>query len=80
MICRNGKDSSLQQLVDQCQPLWPNHYTFSKCLAENMIQDNAADVPTAIVRPSLIVNVWKEPLPVSAHAQDTHILRITTTR
>ncbi|XP_055930548.1 fatty acyl-CoA reductase 1-like [Argiope bruennichi] len=52
-------DDGLNYLVSQCLPKWPNHYTFSKCLSENIILDKAAGIPVAIVRPSIIVSCWK---------------------
>ncbi|KAG8196978.1 hypothetical protein JTE90_013128 [Oedothorax gibbosus] len=62
-VLRNGKESELEELMNQCLPRFPNYYTFSKNLAENIIEDSASDMPTAIVRPSMITNVWKEPVP-----------------
>ncbi|KAG8195540.1 hypothetical protein JTE90_019528 [Oedothorax gibbosus] len=59
----NGNEDSLNKLASQCLPKWPNHYTFSKCLAENVILDKASDIPTVIVRPSIIVSCWKGILP-----------------
>jgi len=50
-------------MVSRCKPNWPNHYTFSKCLAENILQDKASDLPVAIVRPSIVLSLWKKPLP-----------------
>ncbi|CAL1267815.1 unnamed protein product [Larinioides sclopetarius] len=52
-------DDGLNYLVSHCLPKWPNHYTFSKCLSENIILDKAAGIPVAIVRPSIIVSCWK---------------------
>ncbi|GBO17528.1 putative fatty acyl-CoA reductase 4 [Araneus ventricosus] len=46
-----------------CKPDWPNTYTFSKCLAENVIMDTASDLPIAIIRPSIVVSTWKHPMP-----------------
>ncbi|GFQ96944.1 fatty acyl-CoA reductase 1 [Trichonephila clavata] len=56
---KNENDEGLNYLVSQCSPKWPNNYTFSKCLSENIILDKAADLPIAIVRPSIIVSCWK---------------------
>ncbi|XP_055928158.1 fatty acyl-CoA reductase 1-like isoform X2 [Argiope bruennichi] len=59
----NNDNEKLEELVAQCKPPWPNAYTFSKCLAENLIMDTATDLPVAIVRPSIIINICKSPLP-----------------
>jgi len=39
-----------------------NTYTFTKALAEHVINDAKNVIPTCIVRPSMIVAAWKEPI------------------
>ncbi|CAL1284240.1 unnamed protein product [Larinioides sclopetarius] len=58
----NEDNVKLQELISQCKPDWPNPYTFSKCLAENVIMDTASDLPIAIIRPSLVICTWKQPI------------------
>uniref|UniRef100_A0A669B080 Fatty acyl-CoA reductase n=1 Tax=Oreochromis niloticus TaxID=8128 RepID=A0A669B080_ORENI len=41
----------------------PNTYTFTKSLAEYMVQQEAGDLNVAIVRPSIVGASWKEPFP-----------------
>lgn len=41
----------------------PNTYTFTKALAEHVVANENGSFPTAIVRPSMIVGAWKEPVP-----------------
>ena len=41
----------------------PNTYTFTKALAEQWLFNTAKDLPLAIVRPSIVVAAWKDPLP-----------------
>lgn len=41
----------------------PNTYTYTKALAEHMIAAETGDLPVAIVRPSIVVAAWREPLP-----------------
>lgn len=43
----------------------PNTYTFTKSLAEYMVQQEAGDLNVGIVRPSIVGASWKEPFPVS---------------
>ena len=40
---------------------WPNTYTFTKSLAESLIQQRAADLPVAVVRPSIVESSLQEP-------------------
>lgn len=46
----------------------PNTYTFTKQLAESMLVSEGADIPLAIVRPSIVTAAWQEPLPVSLNS------------
>ncbi|XP_061898507.1 fatty acyl-CoA reductase 1 [Entelurus aequoreus] len=41
----------------------PNTYTFTKALAEYLVQQEAGDLNVAIVRPSIVGASWKEPFP-----------------
>ncbi|KAF5281645.1 hypothetical protein FQR65_LT14619 [Abscondita terminalis] len=41
---------------------YPNNYAYSKYLAEDILRRNAQDIPLTIVRPSIVSQVWKEPL------------------
>lgn len=42
----------------------PNTYTYTKALAEYLLQQEAGDINVAIVRPSIVGASWKEPFPV----------------
>ncbi|CAL8235721.1 unnamed protein product [Boreogadus saida] len=41
----------------------PNTYTFTKALAEHLVQQEAGSLNVAIVRPSIVGASWKEPFP-----------------
>jgi len=43
----------------------PNTYTYTKALAEYVVQQEGARLNTAIIRPSIVGASWKEPFPVS---------------
>ncbi|XP_044732185.1 putative fatty acyl-CoA reductase CG5065 [Chrysoperla carnea] len=42
---------------------YPNTYTFSKNLAEELIFESCDDIPTVIFRPTVVVGSEKEPMP-----------------
>jgi len=42
---------------------YPNTYTFTKALTENLLEAQATDLPLVIIRPSIVVAAWKEPVP-----------------
>lgn len=50
---------SFYRILGEC----PNTYTFTKAIAEKLIQEEHGDVPTAIVRPSIVTAALKEPFP-----------------
>jgi len=41
----------------------PNSYTFTKYLAEKVMEQNKKILPISIVRPSIVIGAWKDPLP-----------------
>ncbi|XP_075974573.1 putative fatty acyl-CoA reductase CG5065 isoform X2 [Anticarsia gemmatalis] len=41
----------------------PNTYTFSKAFAEELVKKGCNDIPSAIVRPSIVMAALKEPCP-----------------
>ncbi|KAK4876709.1 hypothetical protein RN001_009215 [Aquatica leii] len=41
----------------------PNAYTYTKFLAEDLLRRTACDMPVGIVRPSIVLQTWKEPIP-----------------
>ncbi|XP_015598032.1 fatty acyl-CoA reductase wat [Cephus cinctus] len=41
---------------------WPNSYTFSKALAENLVKEYGKTLPVGIFRPSMVLLTYEEPL------------------
>nr|CAI5843146.1 unnamed protein product [Callosobruchus analis] len=41
---------------------WPNTYTFTKALAENVVKDLAGTLPIGIFRPAVVVSTYNEPI------------------
>ncbi|XP_043522128.1 putative fatty acyl-CoA reductase CG5065 isoform X2 [Frieseomelitta varia] len=62
-MCETGDQKSIDLLEDEILRIYPNMYTFSKNLAEQVISNNADSLPVAIVRPSVIGASLKEPCP-----------------
>lgn len=42
---------------------FPNTYTFTKCLAENLVQQYAGDLPVVVFRPAIVIPTYREPVP-----------------
>ncbi|GFS41671.1 fatty acyl-CoA reductase 1 [Trichonephila inaurata madagascariensis] len=55
-------ENTFEKLVAECKPDWPNWYSFSKVMAENLIVETASDLPVAVLRPSIVFCSWKTPL------------------
>ncbi|XP_046383071.1 fatty acyl-CoA reductase wat-like [Ischnura elegans] len=56
-------EKQMEALAPQVMQSWPNSYTFSKFLAENLLKAESGDLPVAIFRPTIVVNAVKEPVP-----------------
>ncbi|XP_043486959.1 fatty acyl-CoA reductase wat-like [Polistes fuscatus] len=42
---------------------WPNTYTFTKSVAENIIKKQAGLIPIGIFRPGIVISTYREPIP-----------------
>ncbi|XP_037300738.1 putative fatty acyl-CoA reductase CG8306 [Manduca sexta] len=56
-------DEALDQIEPKLLKDHPNTYTFTKHLAEHEVVKCADKFPCTIVRPTMIVGAWKEPVP-----------------
>ncbi|XP_071039885.1 fatty acyl-CoA reductase 1 [Parasteatoda tepidariorum] len=72
----NGTDESFDELVSSLESKfnlkWPNSYTFSKCLTENLLLEKASDLPVAIVRPSIVFTAYKGVRPVLVYTSTAY--------
>lgn len=58
-------DSLVNDITPKLIGDWPNTYTYTKALAEHIVQQEGAKLNVAIIRPSIVGASWKEPFPVS---------------
>uniref|UniRef100_A0A069DUT1 Fatty acyl-CoA reductase n=1 Tax=Panstrongylus megistus TaxID=65343 RepID=A0A069DUT1_9HEMI len=56
-------DKELEEKTPQLLGKYLNTYTFTKALAELEVTNSITLFPSCIVRPSMIVAAWKEPIP-----------------
>ncbi|KAF9806772.1 hypothetical protein SFRURICE_012912 [Spodoptera frugiperda] len=47
---------------------YPNTYTFTKSIAEEVVRSRAGDMPTCIIRPAVVISSYREPVPGWADA------------
>lgn len=62
-LIEDKNDEELLQLEPKILKSHPNTYTFTKHLAEHEVVKCADLFPCTIVRPTMIVGSWKEPIP-----------------
>ncbi|XP_048269631.1 putative fatty acyl-CoA reductase CG5065 [Bombus terrestris] len=62
-MCDNFDKTSINQIEKRILKTYPNTYTFSKNLAEQIVASKCKDQPFAIVRPSIIGASLEEPCP-----------------
>nr|CAD7569608.1 unnamed protein product [Timema californicum] len=61
--CQTLSDDALEIVAERLRGKHPNTYTLTKALAEWVVAEQADDIPTAIVRPSIVTAAWREPVP-----------------
>ncbi|KAJ2952241.1 hypothetical protein O0L34_g4517 [Tuta absoluta] len=53
-------ENKLSAITPQIIGNWPNTYSFTKALAEELVRTTAADLPICIVRPALVMSAYRE--------------------
>ncbi|XP_039314065.1 putative fatty acyl-CoA reductase CG5065 isoform X2 [Solenopsis invicta] len=56
-------DEVVEAMTDKILGKLPNTYAFTKALSENLIEQVMEQIPVIIMRPSVIIPIWKEPIP-----------------
>nr|BBD13398.1 fatty acyl-CoA reductase [Hyphantria cunea] len=62
-LVENVDENRLNCITQDLLYLWPNTYTFTKAIAEELIRTSAGDLPVCIVRPPIVVPAYCEPAP-----------------
>ncbi|XP_050422292.1 fatty acyl-CoA reductase wat-like [Adelges cooleyi] len=61
-MAESFSSSFIDSITKECLGTWPNTYTLSKCVAENLVKQYGQDMPISIVRPSIVVFTQDEPI------------------
>ncbi|XP_011860548.1 PREDICTED: putative fatty acyl-CoA reductase CG5065 [Vollenhovia emeryi] len=56
-------DDVVEAMTDKILGEVPNTYAFTKALSESIVEDSMLHIPSIIMRPSIVIPIWKEPLP-----------------
>lgn len=62
-LVENTDDERLNMITETLIKPWPNTYTFTKAIAEDVIRKMADKLPAAIVRPAIVAATYMEPAP-----------------
>ncbi|XP_027845565.2 fatty acyl-CoA reductase wat-like [Aphis gossypii] len=61
-MVENMSDSLLNSITPECLGSWPNTYTLSKCIAENIVKQYGQNMPICITRPCIVMFTNEEPI------------------
>lgn len=64
-ICSKLDEEKLTKITSRLVGQFPNTYTYTKAVAERLVENEIGSIPCAIVRPSCISPSMKEPLEAS---------------
>lgn len=64
-VCRWMDESIIRDITPRLIGDWPNTYTYTKALAECVVQQESGKLHIGIIRPSIVGASWQEPFPVS---------------
>ncbi|XP_069691365.1 fatty acyl-CoA reductase wat-like [Periplaneta americana] len=62
-IVNSGNDKILNAVTKILLEDWPNTYTFTKAIAEDLLRDKGIGLPVGVFRPAIGVGTYKEPIP-----------------
>ncbi|KAK2586498.1 hypothetical protein KPH14_011396 [Odynerus spinipes] len=55
-------DILLSDITPRLLGAWPNTYTYTKAVAENVIKKQADSIPVGIFRPAIVISTYREPI------------------
>ncbi|XP_075218822.1 fatty acyl-CoA reductase 1 isoform X2 [Lycorma delicatula] len=62
--CELMSEELVETIAKKILGHFPNSYAYTKCLSEGLaVQEMNAGLPIIILRPSIVIPIWKEPLP-----------------
>jgi alcohol-forming fatty acyl-CoA reductase len=62
-ICEKYDDDLMHLVTPLYTNFMPNTYTFTKALAEQVVDDNKDELPLILFRPSIVISTMKDPFP-----------------
>jgi fatty acyl-CoA reductase len=62
LVTSANDDKKLELLTPSLTAGWPNTYTFTKALAEDLVKNESVGLPFGIFRPSVVISTVNEPV------------------
>ncbi|XP_047542389.1 fatty acyl-CoA reductase wat-like [Vanessa atalanta] len=62
-LAESVPEDTLNSMIAPLNQDWPNSYTFTKTVTEDLIRRHARDLPICIVRPAIVIAAYEEPMP-----------------
>ncbi|XP_013143046.1 PREDICTED: fatty acyl-CoA reductase 1-like [Papilio polytes] len=62
-LVENLDEDNLKEVTPALLKDWPNTYSFSKAVAEEMIRITDGDLPICVVKPAIVIPTNREPVP-----------------
>ncbi|KAF7274014.1 hypothetical protein GWI33_013304 [Rhynchophorus ferrugineus] len=56
-------DDAIEAITPKLLGDIPNSYAFTKALGEALVVEQSENLPVVVLRPSVVIPIWKEPLP-----------------
>lgn len=56
-------DSMMENITPILLDKWPNTYTFTKAIAEDVVRQNSRGMPIGMFRPGIVIATYQEPVP-----------------
>ncbi|XP_071644754.1 fatty acyl-CoA reductase wat-like [Temnothorax longispinosus] len=61
MFTRYLNENVIEEKISRIISRWPNTYTFTKAIAEDLFRDESGDLPVGIFRPAIVLSSANEP-------------------
>lgn len=62
LVASANDDKKLEDITPSLISGWPNTYTFTKALAEDLAKNESVGLPFGIFRPSVVISTYNEPV------------------
>ncbi|XP_074109609.1 putative fatty acyl-CoA reductase CG5065 [Cotesia typhae] len=56
-------DDVVEAMTSKILGVLPNTYAFTKALSEGLVEEAMPHIPAIILRPSIVIPIWQEPIP-----------------